>query len=101
MPHASRRLPFFFCVASFSAHRVVGLRFHCRDDILVCVDSSNALRLLDVQERRLADCHGLVEFPRVPSGKGAWGGEGDVHALAGVAFNPKDPLHSMFLYNNR
>ncbi|CAN0365799.1 unnamed protein product, partial [Scytosiphon promiscuus] len=34
--------------------RVVGLRFHSRDDILVCVDSSNAFRLLDVQKRRLA-----------------------------------------------
>lgn len=88
-------------VRSPSTSRVVGLRFHSRDDILVCVDSSNAFRLLDVQKRRLAACHDGVEFPRVPSGKGAWGGEGHVRPLCGIAFNPQDPLHSMLLFNDR
>lgn len=87
--------------SSFSTNRVVGLRFHSRDDILVCVDSSNGFRLLDVQQRRLAACHDGVEFPQVPSGKGVWGGEGDVHPLSGIAFNPEDPLHSMLLFNHR
>lgn len=77
------------------------MRFHCRDDILVCVDASNAFRLVDVQERRLAGCHENVTFPRPPSGKGAWGGVGDVHPLSGLAFNPDDKLHSMLLYNHR
>lgn len=86
---------------SFSAHRVVGVRFHSRDDILVCVDSSNRFRLLDIEKRRLAACHDDVEFPQVPSGKGAWGGAGDVHPLSGIAFNPEDPLHSMLLFNHR
>ena len=85
----------------FSTHRVVGVRFHSRDDILVCVDSSNRFRLLDIQKRRLAACHDDVEFPQVPSGKGAWGGAGDVHPLSGIAFNPEDPLHSMLLFNHR
>lgn len=85
----------------FSAHRVVAVRFHSRDDILVCVDSSNGFRLLDVEKRRLAACHDHVEFPQVPSGKGPWGGAGDVHPLSGIAFNPEDPLHSMLLFNHR
>ncbi len=80
---------------------MVGLRFHSRDDILVCVDSSNGFRLLDVHQRRLAACHDGVEFPQVPSGKGAWGGQGDVHPLSGITFNPEDPLHSMLLFNHR
>lgn len=67
----------------------------------MCVDSSNGFRLLDVQQRRLAACHDGVEFPQVPSGKGVWGGEGDVHPLSGIAFNPEDPLHSMLLFNHR
>lgn len=79
----------------------MGLRFHSRDDILVCVDSSSAFRLLDVQKRRLAACHDGVEFPQVPSGKGAWGGEGHVRPMCGIAFNPQDPLHSMLLFNHR
>lgn len=86
---------------SLSTHRVLGLRFHCRDDILVCVDSSNAFRLLDVHQRRLAACQENVEFPLAPTGKGAWGGEGDVHPMNGVAFNPEDPLQSMLLFNHR
>eukprot|EP00903_Cladosiphon_okamuranus_P017749 g16338.t1 len=88
-------------VPSFSTNRVVGVRFHSRDDILVCVDSSNRFRLLDIEKRRLAACHDDVEFPQVPSGKGAWGGAGDVHPLSGIAFNPEDPLHSMLLFNHR
>lgn len=67
----------------------------------MCVDSSNAFRLLDVKKCRLAACHEKVEFPQAPSGKGAWGGKGDVHPLSGVAFNPEDPLQSMLLFNHR
>ncbi|CAM9326903.1 unnamed protein product [Ectocarpus sp. 6 AP-2014] len=81
--------------------RVLGVRFHSRDDILVCVDSSNAFRLLDVQRRRLAACHDGVEFPQLPSGKGSWGGQGDVRPLSGIAFNPEDPQHCMLLFNHR
>lgn len=67
----------------------------------MCVDSSNAFRLLDVHQRRLAACQENVEFPLAPTGKGAWGGEGDVHPMNGVAFNPEDPLQSMLLFNHR
>lgn len=77
------------------------MRFHSRDDILVCVDASNRFRLLDVEKRRMAACHDDVEFPQVPSGKGVWGGAGDVHPVSGIAFNPEDPLHSMLLFNHR
>lgn len=84
-----------------SSPRVLGVRFHSRDDILVCVDSANAFRLLDVQRRRLAACHDGVEFPQLPSGKGSWGGQGDVRPLSGIAFNPEDPQHCMLLFNHR
>ncbi|CAM9633408.1 unnamed protein product [Laminaria digitata] len=95
------KLRHHWAVPRFSTHRVLGLRFHCRDDILVCVDSSNAFRLLDVHQRRKAACHENVEFPLAPTGKGAWGGAGDVHPMNGVAFNPEDPLQSMLLFNHR
>lgn len=87
--------------SSFSKYRTVGLRFHYRDDILVCVDSSNGFRLLDVRNRRLAAFHENVELPRVPSGRGHWGGQGDLQPLSGVAFNPGDMLHSMLLFSHR
>lgn len=87
--------------SSFSEHRTFGLRFHYRDDILVCVDSANGFRLLDVRNRRLAAFHENVELPRVPSGRGHWGGQGDLQPLSGVAFNPGDTLHSMLLFSHR
>lgn len=86
---------------SFSPHRCVGLRFHCRHAVLACVDSSNAFRLFDVPKRRLAECHDHVTFPKPPLGRGTWGGEGNVHPLSGVTFNPEDQTHSMLLFNHR
>lgn len=86
---------------SFSPHRCVGLRFHCRHAVLACVDSSNAFRLYDVPKRGLAECHDHVIFPKPPLGRGPWGGIGDVHPLSGVTFNPEDQTHSMLLFNHR
>lgn len=63
------------------------------------VDASNAFRLLDVKKRRLAECHEDVEFPKVPSGMGAWGGDGSVRPLCGIAFNPEEELQSMIFFN--